>query len=364
MWTLPGLEHLTRPGHYATWLESLIPAFEKHDSLDLHWITMCRDVSCPTTHEVFGQTFHILPRWKKSFSMATAYLLETRRISNLIRDIQPDLLHAWGSEDVYGIAASRIFSPKQLFTLQGCLTDYLNLLGGGFLFRLQTFYEKKTIRCYRYGTAESPAAATSLRKIHPEMSIQLVDYGVNSEFYLSRWNPSPEPIVAFVGAVTKRKGIHDLIELARQPALRYMRFHILGDGGLIEELRHTSPANVIWLGKCSRQQVIDTLSRAWCLFIPTYADTGPTVIKEARVIGLPVITTSAAGASTYISSSQSGFVTESGDLDAMREALFDICSSRDHAIAIGRRKHDEHRKKLSAQATTSAFADIYNSMTS
>ena len=51
--------------------------------------------------------------------------------------------------------------------------------------------------------------------------------------------------------------------------------------------------------------------------MPTYSDTGPTVIKEARVVGLPIVTTTGAGAACYVKEGESGFVTAPGDRDAL-----------------------------------------------
>lgn len=362
VWLLPGLEQLERPGHYATWLESLIPTFEEYEELDIHWVSVSQETDNTIEHQVYGQTFHILPRWKKSFSMATAYVFETRRIHKTLQKIQPELIHAWGSEDVYGLAAARFTSTTHLFTLQGCLSEYLELLGGEFLFRLQAFYEKPTIRRFRLGTAESPAAADALKRIHPLMEIKLIDYGVHPDFFRVDWTPSTQPTICFVGAVTQRKGIRDIITIARHPDFKHIRFQILGEGDLMDELMSVSSPNVEWLGKCSRAEVIEALSHSWCLFIPTYADTGPTVIKEARVIGLPVITTSAAGASTYINQHQSGHVLNPGDISEMHHYLLQLCESRNHCMEIGSMGHAADRIQLSPESTAKSFAEIYRNL--
>ena len=131
-WTIPGLEHLHEPGHYATWLEPLIPAFQGIEGIEIHWITMSKKASKPVTHTAHGQTIHILPRGRMSISMATAYLDESRRINRLLKNLEPEVLHAWGSEDVYGIAAARSGIARRIFTLQGSLTEYLRLSGGGY----------------------------------------------------------------------------------------------------------------------------------------------------------------------------------------------------------------------------------------
>jgi len=368
VWFLPGLEHLHAPGHYATWLEPLIPAFEfvaAEHSLDLHWITMSQQTRSDITHQAHGQTFHILARRSMGRQIISGYVTEIRRIRRLLAKLQPDLLHSWGSENVYGIggAFSGMSVSRRLFTLQGCLTEYVRLLGGNLLFRIQASYENPLVNRYKHATAESPGAAKLLQELNPSLDINLVDYGVNQEFFDATWSPAESPEVLFLGSVTKRKGIIDLIALAKRPELSHIQFKIAGDGELRTELEVASPANVTWLGKCDRQQVVRHLESAWALFMPTYADTGPTVIKEARVVGLPIITTTGAGACSYVTNTGCGHVTEPGDLNALATAILETCQSRDHAIALGDKGLDEHREILHPKTTARKFAEIYRALT-
>jgi len=362
VWTIPGLEHLHRAGHYATWLEPLVPAFERIPGIDVHWITMCKEVSEPVTYECYGQTVHILPRRSMGWSMVTGYLLETRRIHRLLRWLEPDVVHAWGTEDVYGLAAAFGPGSSKLFSLQGCLTHYLKMIGGNALFRLQALYERPTVARFRYATGESPAARDLLLGLNPQLEVAIVDYGVSPAFFDACWEPSPEPEVLFVGSVSNRKGAHDLIAIAGDPALAGIRFKIVGDGELRSELEAASSSNVEWIGKCDRAGVIRHLSSAWCLVVPTYADTGPSVIKEARVVGLPVITTTAAGASCYIRDGISGYVSEPGDREALVRSIVHSCGSRENAVAMGRDGWELARTTLCPETTAGKFAAIYRQL--
>lgn len=363
LWTFPGFDDFPVFAHYATWLEPLVSEFGCCNDLDIHWITFSKKVTSYRMHTLFGQTVHILPRRKKMISMLSGYLFEILAVRRVLGSINPALVHAWGSEDVYGLAGA--FGPvrNRLFTLQGCLTNLLSLRGG-WLFRLQTLYEKPSIRRYLYGTSESPSAMNSLLAIHPGMKVRLVDYGVNLAFFDAEWNPSHQPEVVFLGNVVQGKGIIDLIEAAQSPELKHLKFKIIGDGHLLPSLRAESPANVEWLGRCKRDAVIDHLARAWCLVMPTYADTGPTVVKEARVMGLPVVTTTSAGASCYIKQGQSGFVIRPGDIEGLRRSLLQVCASRETCLTMGRHGWEEIRKQLHPRMTANNFATIYREMTS
>jgi len=360
VWTLPGLEHLKHNRHYATWLEPLIPAFESHRDLDIHWITMCKETEKPIQHQAFGQTFHILPRGSMALQMLTGYVTEILRIRKVLQQIKPDVVHAWGSEDVYGLAGASSGVCNRIFTLQGCLTEYLRLLGGGFLFRLQTLYERPMVRRYQRATAESPDAAGLLRDLNPALNIELIDYGVNAAFFEAAWSPAKEPEILFLGSVSKRKGIIDLIAAAGKPKLSHICFKIAGEGELRTELEAISTPNVHWLGKCTRQEVIRHLEAAWALVIPTYSDTGPTVIKEARVVGLPVITTTGAGARCYIKEGESGFVGEPGDRDFLESAILEITGSRKEAIRMGTIDHELQREQLHSRTTARKLVELYS----
>jgi len=359
VWTLPGLEHLRHHRHYATWLEPLIPEFAAFPELEIHWITMCKETERDLTHRMHGQTFHILSRGSMAVQMASGYATEILRIRKTIRSIRPDLVHAWGSEDVYGLAGSFSGVKKRIFTLQGCLTEYLRLLGGSALFRLQAMYEKPMIRRYKNATAESPAAAVLLRGINPKLDIELVDYGVNPDFFSASWKPSPQPELLFLGSISKRKGIADLIAVAKLPELSHIRFRIAGEGELRAELEATSTPNVEWLGKCGREEVIRHMESAWGMVIPTYSDTGPTVIKEARVIGLPIITTTGAGAACYVTEGKSGFVGVPGDRDFLKTSLLQLTTNRAKAIEMGKVDHAEQREQLHPRTTARKLADLY-----
>jgi glycosyltransferase involved in cell wall biosynthesis len=363
VWTLPGLEDLRHHRHYATWLEPLIPAFQEElGDIDMHWITFSKEAKHSIEQVSYGQTFHILPRGSHALSMISGYASETLQIRKLVKKLKPDLVHAWGSEEGYGIAGALSGVPKKLFTLQGSLTDYVKRMGGTLLFRLQAFYEMPTVRAYRHGTAESPGAAKILAGLNPNMEINTVDYGVNAEFFHATWNPADRPTVLFVGGVNERKGIADLVWVASQPVHQDTNFHILGDGPLRHELSHIATPNVKWLGQCYRDRVVAELQTAWALAIPTLADTGPTVVKEARVVGLPIITTTAAGASCYVEDKGCGFVIEPTNRLELSKSIAQICHSREECLEIGRRGWTEHRETLDPKTTAKKFINIYKRM--
>lgn len=360
------LEGFPEPtGHYTTWLEALIPEMEDLPELDIHWITMSKAVRGPVIRHALGQTFHILPRYRKLLSMATAYRFETRRILKEIRSIQPDLLHAWGTEDVYGIAAARSGFKPRIFTLQGCVGESVARDPAPHpLLRLQARFEPATIRSYCHATGESPVALSHLRRINPEIQIHQIDYGVSPDFFQAEWCPDDTPNVLFAGSLISPKGVHELVEVFQRPEFLHVILHLAGDGPLYETIEALRLPNLRLLGRLTRPELIAVMERAWCLVIPTHADTGPSVLKEARVVGLPVISTTAAGASSLVTEAGCGFVIPPGDTQQLTESIQNIVNDRDTCLRMGRAGWTDQRSQLHPSHTARIFAELYQEVLS
>jgi len=361
---LPGLEDLPKSsGPYATWLEALVPEFEAMGDLDLHWIVMAKGVRQAVMRRSLGQTFHVLPRFRKLASMLTAYRLETLRIRRVIRRLKPQVVHAWGSEDVYGLAGARSGVQRKIFTLQGCGTEYLARVPKVHpLVRLQATFESGMIRCYPVGTGESMLSVGCLKMIHPDIKVHCIDYGVPPAFFRGNWNPSAQVNILFAGEFCQRKGVHDLLAVARSHLYQDIRLDLAGAGELDSAIEAEGLPNVRLLGRLSRPELIAQMEKAWCLVIPTYADTGPSIVKEARVVGLPVITTTAAGAATYITEAGCGCVIEPGNRDQLAAAIAQVCASRETCLALGRNGWAGHREVFHPANAARQFAELYRSL--
>lgn len=364
LWSFPEFRDFNRPaGHYATWLEALAPAFRDLDDFDIHWLTFSKSVRSTLRREAMGQTFHVLPRWKKLFSMVSTYAMERIQARRELRAIRPDLLHTWGGEDAYGLIGAEFLDAPKLHTMQGCLAAVVaNSPSPHWLLRLQAAYEPATIRAFSHLTGESPVSLCHLGKLNPAATLHLVDYPVSPECFGIEWRPGPDPVVLYAGAVTFPKGISELVSAMREPSLAGVRLDLAGDGPLLDTLKRDAPANVRFLGSLPRQELMERMAGAWCLAVPTHADTGPSVVKEARVIGLPVVVTRAAGAASYIEDSGAGVVVEPKDAVSLRLALTSLLEDRETCIRIGKRSHAEHRRHFHPETSAARFGEIYREL--
>ena len=358
---IPEFGERYRPGgHYATWLPQLAEAFESFPDLEIHWITLCSLLTTPMEVTWKKQKFHILPT-ETSSRATTLYAKDRHRIRTVLDTIRPHLVHGWGSEDVYGLAAVQSGFPN-IVSMQGILSHYIFKTKMHPRVYLQALIEIFIL--WRAGciTVESAWGRACVLRRNPFARVSLVEYGVQPHFFDVAWTPDPEkPAAIFIGSITARKGIQDLVAAFRDPALAHAELRVVGGdaGEWGERLRAGAPDNVRWLGRKTSQEAAELLGRAWCLALPTRADTSPNVVKEARVIGLPVVSTPCGGQSSYVENGSNGFLVAPGDIRTLVDKLQSLLSNLDFCRSQGAYKHPEQRRFFDPHQTAEGFRRIY-----
>lgn len=360
---LPGFEAHVPRGHYATWLPQLSRAWEGAKDLDIHWITIVRSIEKSGVVRWRGQTFHLLRRPEKLRPLRL-YWKDCKLIRRELQSIKPDLIHAWGTEDCYGFAAA-LSGQSFLLSMQGVLNEYARVTPPSVFERLQTWIERFIFKRATNITVESNWGAKVVQPLAPQARIHLVEYGVEDLFFDIPWQPDPKkPAAIFVGTSVPRKGLQDAVEAFAHPSLANKELWILGDRDfpLAKELQRRSTQNVHWLGRRNRLETAQLIAKAWCLVLPTRADTSPNVVKESRVIGLPVVTTSHGGQSDYIKDGENGWLVEPGDIPTLRDRLERILNNYETALLLGKRYHQEQRQWFRPENTATAFEDLYRKL--
>ncbi len=358
---VPDFGEAYRPaGHWATWLPQLAGAFESAADLEIHWITLSSKVSSPLEAAWKGQFFHVVPTATKGRA-PSFYRQDRRNIKTLLQQIKPNLVHGWGSEDVHGLAAATSGYPN-IVSMQGILTHYIlkskmhprNYLQA--LIEMIIFWRADRI------TVESAWGKNCVIRRNPFARISLVEYGVQPHFYDIPWTPDPaKPAAIFVGSITQRKGIQDLVEAFRAPSLAHAELWVVGGDADAwgENLQASAPNNIRWLGRKTSQETSALLGQAWCLALPTRADTSPNVVKEARVIGLPVVSTPCGGQASYVEEGKNGFLVNPGDVRRITEVLQSLLEDLALCRRFGAYKHEEQRQFFDPKQTAINFQRLY-----
>lgn len=347
-------------GHYAVWLKALYDSYPEEGPYELHWVSLNKDIPRPIRFVSKSQHFHVLPRVRKTIGLYTAYLADRMRVAKELKSINPDLLHTWGTEDCYGLCG-KDFKGKWVHSVQGLLKAYMERGPMPRFFRHHSVYEPGVLRTCPCITTESPWAAERVRDTAPAAEPMLFEYAVEERFFNQPRVPDAEPTCLYCGSNTPLKNLNLAIAAFSRPELAHVKLELAGvDPGSIPGL----PGNIIPLGRISRDEVVEKLSRTWCLVHPSKADTGPTAAKEARVMGVPVIISDQCGSRQYIEQGKSGYIISTTDEEALTRSVLDVASCRERSIEMGMYNHEQCRAALSAEAMLNRVIEIYKQVLS
>jgi glycosyltransferase involved in cell wall biosynthesis len=353
-------------GQASTWLAQLAEEFAKFCPYDVHWITINHDRigARSVTMEWGGQYFHRIQSVKVSIDLALNYAPSRFLLSRALRKIRPDLIHAWGTEHSYAVACGTCGVPS-ILSMQGVLT---NLAHRGYL--PNHWYWKKLaqmevgfLRSATIVTCESQWAIDRVLETLPSADARMVEYGVHSGFYDIAWEPDAvRPYALFVGTLAEYKGVVVLLEAVRRAACNSWTLRIAGDGPLRDMVKACDIPNVEYLGVLPWSDLQQQMKGARCLVHPTLADSSPNVVKEARVIGLPVITTIHGGQAGYIRNGENGIIVEPLNPVSLAEALSRVMDDSQFARRMGTTRHAEDRAYFRPENTARGFLEIYDEL--
>lgn len=152
--------------------------------------------------------------------------------------------------------------------------------------------------------------------------------------------------VLFIGRLTPKKGLVDLIEaigaLADPSAVRLV---VAGDGPLREEVTELARARGVraeFLGAVAVTRVQELLAASRVVAVPSRtAPSGdseglPTVAVEAAAAGLPVVGTRHAGIPEIVVDRETGILVEEGDREGIASALQELLRDEALRVKLGR----------------------------
>jgi glycosyltransferase involved in cell wall biosynthesis len=350
-------------GQGCTWLPQLALAFEAEKDLDIHWIVFDRKERKRKTVQAHGQTFHLIPGVPFSVDLALNYLPARYLLKRIISKINPDIVHAWGTELIYPAALQDFHGPR-ILSMQGVLTEYARIGGlpDDWRWRKMVASEADFIRSATIVTSESQWGIDKVKAIHPSADCRMVEYGVHPSFYDIPWQPKEEPPYAlFVGGIDKRKGVDLLIEALTMLPERAWEMRFAGDPAIQSFCDAAGLFQVKCLGSLPWPEMQKQLQGAWCSILPTRGDTSANSVKEARVIGVPVIASAHGGHAGYIKDGINGLIVDPLTPKNLAAALDDVMSCYSRAHQLGKGRYKEDRVYLNSERTAQGFSDIYRS---
>lgn len=329
---LPKSLHALPKWHPASWQRVLWEQLNTRNDLDLHVFVLRSQFPCSVVFQHGNTTFHCL-KTPGGLRAASLFWLDTLLLRREFKRLQPDLIHAWGTENAAALIASRLPYPA-LVTMQGILTWIGQMTASSSkYFKLVRFLEPISLRRARMLTTESRFGANYLHDHYPHLGIHQIEHATARVFHEITREPQSKPLrVLTVCKLGYAKG-GDLLLRALNSLMNEVPFELVVIGGedrsMTDDLRKTLHPDlwkrIQFLNNLTAAEVADQMSKATLLVHPTRADTSPNSVKEAAVSGLPVIASNIGGIPDYIVHGRNGLLFPPGDLEALtgriREAI-------------------------------------------
>jgi len=130
----------------------------------------------------------------------------------------------------------------------------------------------------------------------------------------------------YVGRLEKSKGIYELLKVWEQLDDKFILIIIGGGGEREEELKDRyNQKNIIFKGKCSREETLEYISKSRYLIQPSLLyETFGLTIMEAMSFGIPIIGFDIGTRTEFISDGKNGFLCNRDNLREKIESSLDF----------------------------------------
>jgi UDP-glucose:tetrahydrobiopterin glucosyltransferase len=150
---------------------------------------------------------------------------------------------------------------------------------------------------------------------------RIIGNGLELERY--RFNPAPEPRLAWIGRVAPEKGLEDALAAAGVAELPLDVMGIIEDATYWHRVRAAYPgARLYYHGFLETRELVEILRRCKALLMtPKWTEAFGNVVMEALACGVPVIAYRRGGPAEMIEDGRTGFLVEPDDVSALTQAI-------------------------------------------
>ena len=303
-------------------------SFQKAEELDVTFHPLKRSLALQISPSA--------PAYRK-----IGYLCDLRAVKRIVRQIDPDILHAhWATS--YGLMGA--FSGCHPFVLSTWGSDVFD-------FPQKSFLHRKTLQYIMnrsdYVTATSRMLAEETRKyLSPERTVRTIPFGVDiHRFSLKSRRTGQIFTVGIVKKLEKKYGVDFLIKAFSTlfQIDRQARLLIVGDGSEESALRRLCRSldvedNVSFVGFIANERVPDYMNQMDVFVVPSVmsSETFGVAAVEAAASGLPVIASNIGGLPEVVLDGETGFLVPPRDPEAIAEKMIQLWKDEKLRVQMGR----------------------------
>jgi glycosyltransferase involved in cell wall biosynthesis len=298
------------------------------------------------------------------------------RLRRVIRRIRPDIVHAHGEAPF--IRAALSYEGHHVITLHGLFADQTRAHGLAIPLSLRAAYllmrrwEREYLPRIKCAIAINAQLGVSVLRANPHARVFRVNNPVASAFFdAAADDPTPSRIL-FLGQISRRKGLHILLEAfaAIADVIQATELRVIGgslqDSGYYEELqsqyRHlVDDGRLVFAGPKVHRDIPSELARAAIVCLPSLYEASPLAVLEAMAAGRPVVA-SRVGDVDELLSGGVGVVVEPGDPRALASALIALLRDASGGREMGRRARASARQRASPNVVAQETQSVYEAI--
>jgi glycosyltransferase involved in cell wall biosynthesis len=266
------------------------------------------------------------------------YIVHARKVSRLIRERQPDLLHAMHLTSYGFLGALSGYHPF-LASVWGM--DIFEAPGLTPLHRWITRYALSRADAV---TATGPALAdATMRFMPPGRDVHSIPYGVDLDRFRPAEAPAPQgrAVIGTVSRLSREKGLHHLIDAVASSELRKAAtVRIAGEGPerarLEAQVRERGLEGVVEFAGWLDYDDVPAFLRSLDIFVlPSLFEGFGVAAVEASAAGLPVVASQVQGLPDVVIDGETGILFPPADPAALARAIGNLLHDPMRARAMG-----------------------------
>ncbi len=337
---------------------------------------------------------------------------DTKAIMQVLSEVEPDIVHLWGTENILALRASQCCEKqgllgKTVVSVQGlvsiCAMHYLAGLPwyvqlipsfrdivrrDSLLKQQKEFYkrgllEKETLNRVHHVIGRTTWDYACTKQINPKVNYHFCNEILRSSFYKSRWELEKcERYSIFVSqAQMPLKGFHIMLEAMSVVLKRYpeAKLYVGGAnnsfksgvlktayGSYLQKLikKYRLEGRVMYLGMLQEEEMKNQYLASHVFVSCSVIENSPNSLCEAMLLGMPVVASMAGGVTDLLEHGKEGFIYQS---DAPYMLAHYICNFfEDDVLAckLGMSAHTRAQETNNIEKNVERLLNIYHEIQS
>lgn len=400
-------EKETHPYNGCGWVSSLAALIQNHSDIDLaiaffHSEESLKKKEKITYYPIYKKRHRYRPikstlnNWFcniESENHHTAFL-------NIIDDFKPDLIHVFGTENVFS-SVQFLTKVPVVIHLQGLVSPiynayypnnqskwrflmdpqyfFQNLLGispvfGEIRFKKLAKREKIFLKNARHVMGRTHWDQTVSKLYNPEVNYFHIDEVLRPHFYKKQEKTTPSKKTKFTIISTLSptiyKGIDVVLKCAKlikENTSLDFQWNIIGLEKNAKMLKHFEKSekirhrdvNICCLGVKNPDQIIELLKKADAFVHPSYIDNSPNSVCEAQIMAVPVIACDVGGVKSLIVHNQTGILIPSNGTFEMASHIQKLSKDKKLRKKLGNQSKAVALQRHHADNIIKSLAEAY-----